>query len=82
VSLALKFYTGKSSYPAGMKPGATRIDLEGNKVGGVSDGDAAGTKGNLAVPAPSPANALPRTPARRDSLSSLRAAARKRGGVE
>ena len=107
VSLALKFYTGTSGCLASMKPGATRIDLEGNEIGSVSDGDAAGAKEILAArrkreaekkaarrqqkqavkktppaaPAPSHAPAPSPAPARRDSLSSLREAARKRGGV-
>ena len=49
VSLALQFYTGTSGCLARMQPGATRIDLEGNEIGSVSDGDAAGAKEILAA---------------------------------
>jgi ProP effector len=49
LSLALERYTRNTGYLKALKPAAARIDLHGNPVGEVSERDARGAQGLLAL---------------------------------
>jgi ProP effector len=77
---ALRFYVGNVGYLSAMKPGAARIDLNGDPVGEVSEGDARGSQSVLILrrKRKQEKEKPPAPPPPRDGLAALREAAMKR----
>ena len=92
---ALRCYTSNIHYRASQKPGAPRIDLDGNASGTVSEADAQSAAKDVASrkaalgqrkrpavrPEIKPAAPPPPEPPRRDGLAALREAAKRRKTV-
>jgi ProP effector len=90
LSAALRYYTGNKHYLLALRPGAQRVDLDGEPAGAVTEDQAQAAAAALARryeserqkqhAEPRPIPAIPMIPpaARRDGLAALRAAGRQR----
>ena len=79
---ALRFYTGNLGYLRNLRVGASRVDLNGEACGGVSESEAQHAKTLLLTRRAKKAAAAPAAPPsptpRRDGLRDLKAAAQRR----